>query len=93
MCPSLEIFHAPRDIVARTRAMVQLAIIPDCFRNDNETMEMFLKEQSKGKKIFMARQIATDPIFISYDVLWYNIIFMAKLFLYCDYFRYDITKL
>lgn len=73
--------------------MVQLAIIPDCFRNDNETMEMFLKEQSKGKKIFMARQIATDPIFISYDVLWYIIIFMAKLFLYCDYFRYDITKL
>lgn len=82
MCPSLEIFHAPRDIVARTRAMVQLAIIPDCFPNDNETMETFLKEQGKGKKILMVHQIATDPIFVSYDVLWYNIIFMAKLFLY-----------
>lgn len=73
--------------------MVQLAIIPDCFRNDDETMEMFLKEQGKGKKMFMVHRIAADPIFISYDVLWYNIIFMAKLLLYCDYFRYDIVKL
>lgn len=93
MCPSLEIFHAPRDIVARTRAMVQLAIIPDCFRNDNETMEMFLKKQGKGKKNFMVHRIAADPIFISYDVLCYSIIFMAKLCLCCDYFRYDVVKL
>lgn len=56
-------------------------------------MEMFLKEQGKGKKILMVHRIATDPIFISYDVPWYNVIFMAKLFLYCDYFRYDILKL